>query len=202
MNKKERIKRVATILFAANGIRNTKIEDIASSMGIAKGGMYYYYKSKEVLLEDIIEDSVLSREEFIENMKILNLSFNDKIKLFIKRRIDLKDDRYNLFLFSKIYENGEINLTKDEYMKKDIFFGEFFDENKKYLKDEYQVEIEKIKQFITASLTRLLTILINQTGIVVKDEESYKKMVYKYSQINLDKEIELFFNLFFKEILK
>ena len=164
--------------------------------------MYYYYKSKEVLLEDIIEDSVLSREEFIENMKILNLSFNDKIKLFIKRRIDLKDDRYNLFLFSKIYENGEINLTKDEYMKKDIFFGEFFDENKKYLKDEYQVEIEKIKQFITASLTRLLTILINQTGIVVKDEESYKKMVYKYSQINLDKEIELFFNLFFKEILK
>ncbi|WP_297406713.1 hypothetical protein, partial [uncultured Cetobacterium sp.] len=101
-----------------------------------------------------------------------------------------------------IYENGEINLTKDEYMKKDIFFGEFFDENKKYLKDEYQVEIEKIKQFITASLTRLLTILINQTGIVVKDEESYKKMVYKYSQINLDKEIELFFNLFFKEILK
>lgn len=202
MNKKERIKRVATILFAANGIRNTKIEDIASSMGIAKGGMYYYYKSKEVLLEDIIEDSVLSREEFIENMKILNLSFNDKIKLFIKRRIDLKDDRYNLFLFSKIYENGEINLTKDEYMKKDIFFGEFFDEHKEYLKDEYQVEIEKIKQFITASLTRLLTILINQTGIVVKDEESYKKMVYKYSQINLDKEIELFFNLFFKEILK
>lgn len=202
MNKKERIKRVATILFAANGIRNTKIEDIASSMGIAKGGMYYYYKSKEVLLEDIIEDSVLSREEFIENMKILNLSFIDKIKLFIKRRIDLKDDRYNLFLFSKIYENGEINLTKDEYMKKDVFFGEFFDENKEYLKDEYQMEIEKIKQFITASLTRLLTILINQTGVVVKDEESYKKMVHKYSQINLDKEIELFFNLFFKEILK
>lgn len=202
MTKKEKIKRTATILFASNGIRNTKIEDIATSLGIAKGGMYYYYKSKEVLLEEIIEDSVMSRREFIKDVEDVNLSFKEKIKLFIKRRIDLKDDRYNLFLFAKIYENGEINLTKDEYMKNDVFFGEFFDKNKEYIKDTYIEDIDKIKQFITVSLTRLLAILINQTNIVVKDEESYKKMVKKYSEVNLDHEIDLFYNLFFKEILK
>ena len=46
MTKRDRIKRTATILFAANGIRNTKIEDIANVLGMAKADFTTILKAK------------------------------------------------------------------------------------------------------------------------------------------------------------
>ncbi|MBC2851983.1 helix-turn-helix transcriptional regulator [Cetobacterium sp. 8H] len=202
LTKRERIKRTATILFAANGIRNTKIEDIANVLGMAKGGFYYYFKSKEELLEEIMDNSVISRKEFLKEVGDLDVSFEKKLKMIISRRLDLKDDRYNLFLFAKIYENGEINLTYDDYMKRDIIFSEFLNNNKENIKEEYRDQIQKIRSILSSALTTLLLFLINQTGIEVTGEESYRKMVEKYLSIDIDKEIEMFYNLFFKEIVK
>lgn len=200
--KRERIIRTATILFAANGIRNTKIEDIAKTLGMAKGGFYYYFKSKEDLLYEIMYNSVISRKEFLKNVANLDLPFEEKIKKIIARRLDLRDDRYSLFLLAKIYENGEISLTYDEYMKRDIIFSEFLENNKEHLKEEYRDQIEKIRSMLSASLTTLLLFLINKTGITVTGEESYRKMVEKYLTFDIGKEIEMFYNMFFKEILK
>lgn len=202
LTKRERIKRTATILFAANGIRNTKIEDIANVLGMAKGGFYYYFKSKEELLEEIMDNSVISRKEFLKEVGDLDVPFEKKLKMIISRRLDLKDDRYNLFLFAKIYENGEINLTYDDYMKRDIIFSEFLNSNKENIKEEYRDQIEKIRSILSSALTTLLLFLINQTGVEVTGEESYRKMVEKYLSIDIDKEIEIFYNLFFKEIVK
>ncbi|MGL5724602.1 TetR/AcrR family transcriptional regulator [Cetobacterium sp.] len=202
MTKRDRIKRTATILFAANGIRNTKIEDIANVLEMAKGGFYYYFKSKEELLQEIMDNSVISRREFLKEVGDLDIPFEEKLKMIIRRRLSLRDDRYNLFLFAKIYENGEINLTYDEYMKRDIIFSEFLIKNKDYIKDEYKNQIEKIRTMLSSSLTALLLYLIAQTGIEVTNEESYKKMVEKYATLDIDKEIEMYYDMFLKSIVK
>ncbi|MGL5001104.1 MAG: TetR/AcrR family transcriptional regulator [Cetobacterium sp.] len=202
MTKRDRIKRTSTILFAANGIRNTKIEDIANVLGMAKGGFYYYFKSKEELLLEIMDNSIISRKDFLKEVGDLNISFEEKIKLILRRRLNLKDDRYNLFLFAKIYENGEINLTYDDYMKRDIIFSEFLDMNKEYLKEEFREDVEKIRTMLSSSLTSLLVYLINKTKVKVKDEESYKKMVKSYESIDIDKEVEIYYNMFVKSLLK
>ncbi|MCJ8342000.1 MAG: TetR/AcrR family transcriptional regulator [Cetobacterium sp.] len=201
-DKRGRIKRTATILFAANGIKNTKIEDIANVLGMAKGGFYYYYKSKDHLLEEIMDDSVEGRKEFLKNIECLNIPFEEKIKMFISRRLNLKDERHNLFLFAKIYENGETNLTYDEYAKRDKIFEYFLIANKEYIKDEYIDEIPKIRAIISSGLTRLLLVLIENTGVEVKGEDSYRKMIERFNRIDIDKEVELFYKLFIKEILK
>ena len=201
MTKRDRIKRTATILFAANGIRNTKIEDISNVLGMAKGGFYYYFKSKEELLLEIMDNSIISRKEFLKEVGDLDIPFEEKLKMIVRRRLTLKDDRYNLFLFAKIYENGEINLTYDEYMKRDIIFSEFLKNNRKHIKEEYRSEIEKIRAMLSSSLTTLLLYLITQTGIQVVDEDSYKRMVEKYSTIDITREIEMFYNLFLKSML-
>ena len=70
--KRERIIRTATILFAANGIRNTKIEKNTKTLGMAKGGFYYYFKSKEDLLYEIMYNSVISRKEFLKKLSSFN----------------------------------------------------------------------------------------------------------------------------------
>lgn len=50
------IKDAATRLFAQNGYANTSLDDIATDVGLTKGGIYYYFRSKEQLLLAILDD--------------------------------------------------------------------------------------------------------------------------------------------------
>ena len=55
---------------------------------------------------------------------------------------------------------------------------------------------------LSASLTSLLLYLITETKVDVTDEESYKRMVEKYATLDISKEIEMFYNLFLKSMLR
>jgi len=50
------IKDAAVHLFASRGYANTSLEDVSSAAGFTKGAVYYYFKSKENLLLDILQD--------------------------------------------------------------------------------------------------------------------------------------------------
>ncbi len=45
-------------LFAANGYRKTTIREITKRMGVAKGMVYYYFKSKEEILEAVVNRQI------------------------------------------------------------------------------------------------------------------------------------------------
>lgn len=50
------IKDSASRLFAKKGYTNTSLDEIAADVGFTKGGVYYYFRSKEQLLLDILND--------------------------------------------------------------------------------------------------------------------------------------------------
>ncbi len=53
--RKNEILDVAERLFCANGYDNTSTNDILKEVGIARGTLYYHYKSKEDILDAMIE---------------------------------------------------------------------------------------------------------------------------------------------------
>ena len=53
--RKNEILDAAESLFIAKGYEHSTINDILSSAGIAKGALYYYYKSKEDILDGIVK---------------------------------------------------------------------------------------------------------------------------------------------------
>ncbi|WMJ86936.1 TetR/AcrR family transcriptional regulator [Anaerocolumna sp. MB42-C2] len=55
---KEKIKTECYHLFLEKGIKKTNIEDITIRVGIAKGGFYSFYKNKEEVLYDLIDDDM------------------------------------------------------------------------------------------------------------------------------------------------
>ncbi len=59
MKKGERRKlellKIAYKLFISKGYENTSVDEIIEEAGIAKGTYYYYFESKEQMLEDVIE---------------------------------------------------------------------------------------------------------------------------------------------------
>lgn len=48
----------AAELFAARGLDNTKIEDVAAATGVAKATLYYYFAGKEEILAFLLQDSL------------------------------------------------------------------------------------------------------------------------------------------------
>jgi len=71
LNKKDKILTVALPIFAKNGYENTSIEEIAKKLEITKPAIYYHYKNKKELYNEI----------FIKYFK--NLEFKDSLKDYI-----------------------------------------------------------------------------------------------------------------------
>ena len=53
---KERIVKESTALFLHKGFQGTTIKDITDAVGLTKGAFYWYFKSKDDLLETILEE--------------------------------------------------------------------------------------------------------------------------------------------------
>ena len=54
--RQQEIRDAAAVVFHEKGYESTSIQDIADSVGILKGSLYYYITSKEDLLFEIIQD--------------------------------------------------------------------------------------------------------------------------------------------------
>jgi AcrR family transcriptional regulator len=84
-----RILDAATELFSARGYRNTDMEDIAQSVGLARNSLYRYYGNKDSILLGCVERDMHS---YIERMKGLDSSYPDpaeRIDAWLDMQIDI-----------------------------------------------------------------------------------------------------------------
>jgi AcrR family transcriptional regulator len=80
---KEIIIKESTRLFLANGFRGTSVKQITEAAGIGRGTLYWYFKSKEEILESIFRK--FEREfvdGFIEAVQNCDGDFIAKYKTF------------------------------------------------------------------------------------------------------------------------
>lgn len=83
MTKGERTKKklleIAYELFLSKGYEETSVEDILERAQIAKGTYYYYFKSKEQMLEEVIEMMIEQEAEAAEQIAASPLPAPQKI---------------------------------------------------------------------------------------------------------------------------
>jgi AcrR family transcriptional regulator len=111
-NKKEDIIKVAARLFSQKSFHDVKMDEIAEQLGIAKGTIYLYFKSKEKLYLKILEESYEAIEALLENeiaidepspvklKKVLGIIFS-----FYRRNLDVL----------KILSRDETHLIKEHF---------------------------------------------------------------------------------------
>ena len=61
--RKQELMKIAYDMFLSRGYENTSVDDIIARAQIAKGTYYYYFPSKEKMLEDVIEMMIESEAE-------------------------------------------------------------------------------------------------------------------------------------------
>lgn len=74
---------VAANIFAEKGYHATSVQDIAESLGILKGSIYYYIDSKEDLLYAIVDARVESMEAILARLRSSGLDPLAKLRGFI-----------------------------------------------------------------------------------------------------------------------
>lgn len=84
--KQYQILTAAKDVFLKKGIFKTRVEDVTNSLGIAKGSFYTYFKSKNQLLEMIIEDMYKTKQYDLESILMESCNYKEKLKKFIITR--------------------------------------------------------------------------------------------------------------------
>ena len=106
--RRQEIVETARELFQNKSYESTTMQDIMNALGIAKGTIYHYFKSKEELLEAVVEDSV---DKYIAGLeKVLNETEGnglDKMRALIKSG-NVEEEQGNIL--EQLHDPGNIGM--------------------------------------------------------------------------------------------
>ena len=77
--RKKELLKIAYDMFLTQGYENTSVDEIIEKAQIAKGTYYYYFKSKEQMLEEVIDMMIDSETEMAEQIIATDISVPQKI---------------------------------------------------------------------------------------------------------------------------
>ena len=80
---RQQIVKTANNLFYHQGFNQTSFSDIAQEAGIPKGNFYHYFKTKEDILDCVIEQRQLSIQNMLQNIENETMQPAARVKLFI-----------------------------------------------------------------------------------------------------------------------
>ena len=102
--------KVATDLFIRNSYEYTTIEDILKEWGGSKGSLYYYFKSKEEILDAVVHSLVEKEEKRIKDiLSEKEYGTLDMLNLFLAACLSRNKQLYGLE--AEIYKSRNITLS-------------------------------------------------------------------------------------------
>ncbi|SNX53445.1 TetR/AcrR family transcriptional regulator [Thermoanaerobacterium sp. RBIITD] len=114
MNKtKEKIFNAAIDIFSKKGFYKATMDEIAEKAGVAKGTLYYHFKSKDEILEFLIMEGLsLLRNQIIDNINILKNSI-EKLReiIIVQSNFLCKYKDFVLILLSQLWGKEEIQSS-------------------------------------------------------------------------------------------
>jgi AcrR family transcriptional regulator len=120
---KERIVRESMRLFLAKGFHGTSVKEITEAAGIGRGTLYWYFKSKDEIVENIIKRF---ESEFVEGLiKTVNNcegNFVKKYRAFHKFATEFaRDNKYLALVFNALLNEIVGAKTRAEKLVKAVY---------------------------------------------------------------------------------
>jgi AcrR family transcriptional regulator len=146
----EKIFEAATEVFLDKGMDGARMQDIANRAGINKALLHYYYRTKDHLFNAVFE--MIAGQMFRKFAPVFdaNLSFEDKIRFFLREHIAFlqKNPRLPLFLLNEVNRHPErINkLIQSIDIAK---FWKILEEQHKEEMERYNINRDTIPQIMT-----------------------------------------------------
>jgi AcrR family transcriptional regulator len=101
---------VAARLFARKGFHATRMQDIADELGMQKGSLYYYFDSKDELLNELVTGSVQEAQNSLQAILNSDRSPPQKLALAVAEHLRILQLNADLHLINA----QEILMSLDE----------------------------------------------------------------------------------------
>jgi AcrR family transcriptional regulator len=95
---------VAYTLFIEKGYEKASVQDIINELGISKGAIYHYFKSKEEILQSILDSERKKADSYLDKLilKVEGYNAQEKIKYILNKLVsDEKINTTNRFLLNQ-----------------------------------------------------------------------------------------------------
>lgn len=93
-------------LFEEKGYEQTQVQDIVNEIGVAKGLFYYYFKSKDEVMEELADRYADAIIDAVNNLIDKDISTFDKINRIFQIFIDSAEKKSGIFMGILYVKNG------------------------------------------------------------------------------------------------
>ncbi len=103
------IRQTAKILFFQKGVLNATTQEIADEAGVNRALIHYYFRSREQLLDTLMEEIVTEKKARVRPILTSEMPFREKIAAYIENILDhgMKYPYIENFIISEIARNPE-----------------------------------------------------------------------------------------------
>lgn len=168
MSKKKKIVDKAWELFAKNGYKETKVEDITKDLGISKGSFYTYFATKDELLYEVLGKIKKEINRNLENINV-NQVPEKVLEDYVKAKMNY---------VVKILNNMRLNSV--EKYSIDPKLRNFFEELKEKSTDFIKINI--VEKFNSKNGNKYNADVISEFILISIEEFLYDEFVLKNFQ--------------------
>ena len=166
--KRKKIVDKAWELFAKNGYKETKVEDITKNLGISKGSFYTYFATKDELLYEVLGKIKKEINRNLENINV-NQVPEKVLEDYVKAKMNY---------VVKILNNMRLNSV--EKYSIDPKLRNFFEELKEKSTDFIKINI--VEKFNSKNGNKYNTDIISEFILISIEEFLYDEFVLKNLQ--------------------
>ena len=166
--KRKKIVDKAWELFAKNGYKETKVEDITKDLGISKGSFYIYFATKDELLYEVLGKIKKEINRNLENINV-NQVPEKVLEDYVKAKMNY---------VVKILNNMRLNSV--EKYSIDPKLRNFFEELKEKSTDFIKINI--VEKFNSKNGNKYNTDVISEFILISIEEFLYDEFVLKNFQ--------------------
>jgi AcrR family transcriptional regulator len=119
------IKEKAKILFFQKGFLNATTQEIADEAGVNRALIHYYFRSRELMLETLLDETLQEKRDRVRSVLTSDLPFREKIAHYIDTIVDygLKYPYLDNFIISETARRPEkvkLFCARDRFKSSDL----------------------------------------------------------------------------------
>ncbi len=112
--RKREFVEAALELFQTKGFDHTSVTDITNKVGVSHGAFFYYYKSKDDIMKDVIEVFLENNVRFVKGLVDDNtMTAKEKLRVILNTSIKSFMTSYNSPLTQYLHSPSNITLHKE-----------------------------------------------------------------------------------------
>jgi len=136
-NMEQRILDAATDVFLEKGYAGTNMTLIAQAAGIGRPALYYYFRTKDKIFNELFGSIVRSFLPSVLEIIRSDIPIEDRIETFVSRYFDQirREPRMPLFIFREVY--------RDPYFLQQTVFDLHLETYVSALREAYEDEVAK-----------------------------------------------------------